>query len=68
MTAAKQNDIPNGNFELMIAAKKADLCKEENTKRIIEYVDLVLLENKMLLKPVPPKLGLPEQCAFAINQ
>ena len=41
--------IPNGNFEHMIAAKKADLCKDENTKRLIEYVDLVFLQNRMLV-------------------
>lgn len=44
-----KKQIPNGNFEAMIAAKKLDLIKDESTKRIIEYIDLVFLENKMLV-------------------
>jgi hypothetical protein len=52
-----KNQIPNGNFEAMIAAKKLDLIKDESTKRIIEYIDLVFLENKMLVNNTATELA-----------
>lgn len=50
-------DIPNGNFKEMITAKKLDLVKKEATKRIVEYIDLVFLENKMLVNATAAKLA-----------